>query len=121
MLISSAEPGACPASAAPSLRLSQAKRRVFLVQRGKASGTGKAGSKRALAAPEEDAGSAAKARELLCMRRVHVAFWTSVRCHLLAWKWVVLICCCFPAEPEVVPVLEELPKWGLLIEVMQVC
>lgn len=24
------------------------------------------------------------------------------------------------AEPEVVPVLEELPKWGLLTEVMQV-
>lgn len=30
-----------------------------------------------------------------------------------------VLCC--PAEPEVVPVLEELPKWGLLIEVMQVC
>jgi hypothetical protein len=30
-----------------------------------------------------------------------------------------LLCC--PAEPEVVPVLEELPKWGLLTEVMQVC
>jgi hypothetical protein len=61
-----------PCTSFISLQLSQAKRRVFLVQRGKASSTGKAGSKRALAAAEEDAGSAAKARELLRMRRVNV-------------------------------------------------
>jgi hypothetical protein len=52
-----------------AVSLLQAKRRVFLVQRGKVSSTGKAGGKRALAAAEDGTGTVVKARELLCMCR----------------------------------------------------